>query len=104
MKTSTKPKGRIPNHIKRWLEVNGEAFWRLLVCDTCGGWVSYIDHLAPYHTEANTCLRCEKKGVKIKASVSDGKRTWEATGKSWREAMRNLRIAANGEVPGLEAE
>jgi len=104
MRTTTKPKGRIPNHVKGWLEVNGEECWSLLVCDTCGGWVSYIDHLAPYHTEANSCDRCEKEGVIIKASVSDGSRTWEATGKSWREAMRNLRIATNGEVPGLEAE
>ena len=59
MRTITKPKGRIPNHVKGWLEVNGEECWPLLVCETCGGWVSYIDRLAPYHTEANTCLRCD---------------------------------------------
>lgn len=58
---SKKPKGRVPNHIKTWLEVNGQELWFAVVCDQCGGWVSHIDHLAPYHMEANHCDRCDKK-------------------------------------------
>lgn len=54
------PAGRKPPHIKAWLEVNGGECWPAVVCDKCGRWVAHIDRLAPYHTEANTCERCDK--------------------------------------------
>lgn len=56
-----KPRGRKPRIIRIWLEVNGEECWPSVVCETCKGWVTSIDHLAPYHTEANWCERCDKR-------------------------------------------
>jgi hypothetical protein len=103
MKKATKPTGSIPAHIQGWLEVNGEECWPLLVCDTCGGWVSYIDHLAPYHTEANTCERCDATtpdkpsptptappSPGCTAARSSGERIWTAG----RGTTRTPRIAS----------
>jgi len=50
--------------VRDWLEVNGDQWWWLLVCDKCGKWVDEIDHLAPYHMERNRCYRCDPRKKK----------------------------------------
>ena len=57
----TKPKGRVPNHVKGFLEANGDSCWPLLVCPKGGKWVDGIDHFAPYHNEMNYCKKCDGK-------------------------------------------
>lgn len=53
-----RPKGRVPNDVKAWLEANEKSCgWEIAVC-TCGKWYHLMDHLAPYHTEMNFCKKC----------------------------------------------
>jgi len=59
-----RPPGPVPGMVRDWLEVNGDQWWWLLVCDKCGKWVDEIDHLAPYHMERNRCYRCDPRKKK----------------------------------------
>ena len=57
MSSINKPRGRVPNHVKDALE-HDPYMWPMLVCPTCGKWVSEVDHLFPYHSEHNKCRDC----------------------------------------------
>lgn len=56
-KPKTKPRGRVSQDVKIWLEVNADCPWQMCVCK-CGKWYTRMDHLAPYHTEKNWCKNC----------------------------------------------
>lgn len=58
------PRGRRPNIVKEILAVeeDGKKVYAgcevLLLCPTCGKWVTDIDCYFPYYMEMNRCISC----------------------------------------------
>lgn len=52
-----KPRGKIPNDTREFLESNPDIPQFMCICD-CGRWFSRVDVLAPYHWERSFCNKC----------------------------------------------